>query len=278
MKIRKIVIFCVSLIACVVLSCLRKYSTIGAAIIISGIYSLGTYFVLKKYGNSIRQIISLTFLIVCGYAILTVPIHVFDFEGSKPAIWGTLCALITPIFTAIYYAADKNKLILSLFLIIWLYAVTLGHETWWEYAIYGNYKKGINISCQKLATDKDSLCMNSIAKKYILLDFWSTTCGVCFERFPEVQELYNNLEGNENVLIASVFIASNGECYSDGSNILKEHGYTFPVMGCTDWKSSLISTLGIKGVPHVIILNENKEVIFRGSIKFAKRELNKLLN
>ena len=271
-----LVFFILSLILSIALSFLRGYSLIWAAAIISAVYVISTYFVLKNFGKNSLQVVLLAFFIFLGYEFLIIPHRIMNYDGSRISLWGDICVLLGIVLTTIFYLG-KHKKRLLLFILIWLYVVTIGHENWIEYATYSKYETGINISCQKLTTDKDSLCMNSIAKKYILLDFWSTTCGGCFERFPEVQELYNNLEGNENVTVASVFVAYKDENYSDGARILREAGYTFPVIGCTDWESSLISTLGIKRVPHVIILNENKEVIFRGSIKYAKNKLYSLM-
>ena len=270
------VFFIISLILSLALSFLRAYSFIWAAAIISAVYAIATYFALKKIGKSSQKIILLSFSIFLGYEFLIIPLRIMNFDGTKISLWGDICVLLSIALTTLFYLKKQKKL-LMLFIPIWLYAVTIGHENWIEYAAYSKYKTGLNISNQKFATDNDSLCIHDIKKKYVLLDFWSSTCGVCFEKFPEVQELYDRFKNDNNILISSVFIASNGENYSDGRNILKEYGYTFPIMGCADWDSSLITTLGIKSVPHVIILNENKEVVFRGSIEYAEKKLKELL-
>ena len=89
-----------------------------------------------------------------------------------------------------------------------------------------------------------------------------------------MQELHNQFKNNKDIIISSIFVVSKGESYKDAINLL--HKYTFSVMGCTDWHSPLISTLGINGVPTVIILDKEKNVVFKGSLESAKKRLKKL--
>lgn len=148
---------------------------------------------------------------------------------------------------------------------------------WLNLATYGYLQDGINVSNQRINLDSTFIYVKDIKKEFLLLDFWSSKCGVCFKKFPQLQQLYDDLKSNEEVMITSVFITSDNESYLDGLNILCKHGYNFPIIGCTDWNSSLVSTLGINGVPTVIILNKNKDVIYRGNIEFARKKLKCLI-
>jgi len=41
--------------------------------------------------------------------------------------------------------------------------------------------------------DGDGLKLSDYRGKYVLLDFWSTSCGPCLKDLPEMRRLYNEL-------------------------------------------------------------------------------------
>ena len=270
------IIFLCSAIVDILVSSIRAID-LNTAIILDGcIFAFFTYIVLSKYSHSSRNAFLITLSIFTGAIILDLPSRIFHFESTKSSFLNMLISQMMIIFSFLFYLF-KNKILLFSFITIWGYLVFIVQPKWKEYVAYGKLESNVNISQFKLDASDSSFDFETIGTKYVLLDFWSSTCGICFKKFPKLQELYDKFKENENVLIASVFITHENENYSDGTKLLREDGYTFPVIGCTDWKSSLISTLGIDGVPTVIILNENKEVIFRGSIEFAESKLNSLM-
>lgn len=275
MKKTYFIIFFISLLASVALAFLRAYSFTLATAIISTVYAIATYFTLNRYGKVFWQVIFIAFLIFLGYEFLIIPLRITDWEETRISLWGDLCVLLSITLTTLFYHFKRNVLLLF-FIPIWLYAIIIGSANWIEYASYGNLRKGINLSSLKLGTDGDSLRIGDIKMEYILLDFWSSTCGVCFKKFPEMQELHNQFKNNKDIIISSIFVVSKGESYKDAINLLHKDGYTFSVMGCTDWHSPLISTLGINGVPTVIILDKEKNVVFKGTLESAKKRLKKL--
>ena len=250
---------------------------LNAAMILDGcIFAIFTYIVLSKYSHSNQNALLIALSIFTGAIIFDLPMRILDFDSSKASLLNMLISQMMIIFSFLFYLF-KNKILLFCCIAIWGYLVFVVQPKWKEYVAYGKWEGNVNISQFKLDVGNKSFDFEIIDTEYVLLDFWSSTCGYCFKKFPEVQELYDKFKENKSVMIASVFITEEDENYADATRLLREGGYTFPVIGCTDWESPLISTLGIDGVPTVIILNENKEVIFRGSLKFARKKLKTLI-
>lgn len=269
------IIFVLSLFLDVISSLLRSFSDTWAVIIDSLCFYVFTFLFLQKCAQTKKDIVYVLVSIILGMILLEFPIRVVHFTETKKTLVSSLIPIVSVIMSTAYFLYRKNAtLALSLFL--WLGLVFFVRPSWHNFVLYGKLDKGINVSDQKLLIDSTFINFREIRKKYVLLDFWSSKCGVCFRTFPKVQKLYDEFKEKENVMIASVFVAHDDETYSDGTRLLQKDGYTFPVIGCTDWNSSLISTLGINGVPTVIILNEKKEVIFRGSIEFAQKKFEKI--
>lgn len=78
-------------------------------------------------------------------------------------------------------------------------------------------------------------------------------------------------EKNE-VFLTSVFVKYGDEQFADGQKILADYNCTFPMVSVSG-NDSILKYLNIQGFPEIIILDENKEVIFKGSLERAKKKL-----
>ena len=185
----------------------------------------------------------------------------------------------TLLAIAIAYLVYKGKRIIpAIGICLWLLLGTIGQTYWVEYVHNKDVKLNANIA-QELLIDKEgkSLSIKELPKDYVLLDIWSSSCGVCFIKFPQVQELYNELEKNERVTIASVFTSTRkGEDINTGKALLQEEGWTFPVY-CIESDSPIFRICNFNAFPKVLILDSQRNVVFAGSIEFAKDKIKNLL-
>lgn len=114
---------------------------------------------------------------------------------------------------------------------------------------------------------------------YIILDFWYSHCGACFEDFPKVQDLYDEIKTIPEVSLYSVhcYMPDQGEGLATGQSILEKEKYTFPSLSLkiTD---ELLDSLGVKRYPTVLILDSFNNIIYRGDIKYVKLKLREVIN
>jgi hypothetical protein len=109
----------------------------------------------------------------------------------------------------------------------------------------------------------------------VLLDFWYTGCGVCFEKFPEVQRLYDRLKSNPNVVFYAVNRPVPSDTIGQAVQMLQVRNYTFPVLISVD--SSMADHLGVFFYPTMIVMDRNQEIIYRGDLPGAEALIAKLL-
>lgn len=113
--------------------------------------------------------------------------------------------------------------------------------------------------------------------RFLLLDCWNTYCGVCYRKFPTVQELYDRYKDTSQLEIAALhFRNSEKETHGTGSEILAEKGYTFPCLSVDD-ADEVMKEMGIKGFPTVLIFSPEGRQIFIGNIELAEKFLEKTL-
>ena len=75
---------------------------------------------------------------------------------------------------------------------------------------------------------------NDFRDKIILLDFWYTKCGACFQKFPQVQAVYENYKDDPNVVILAVDKPIEEDRPNQAFDMIREIGYTFPAVITTD--------------------------------------------
>lgn len=126
----------------------------------------------------------------------------------------------------------------------------------------------IDAKTRVLTTEKE------LAGKVVLLDFWTTSCGVCFKKFKNLEDVYQKYKNNPNVKIIAVNLThiTHNDHRVDTDSIIQERiqrhvydkGYSFSV-GIADSVYSHYSQLfGITGVPHIVVLNKKSEITYTG--------------
>lgn len=100
--------------------------------------------------------------------------------------------------------------------------------------------------------------------KYILVDFWYSACSPCIAEIPALNDLYNKLKNNTDVIFVSVntdFITTNkNEQYIQ--ELIEQHQIQFPVV-YDNAQANLSGQLTISGYPSKFILNIKGEKIIK---------------
>lgn len=174
----------------------------------------------------------------------------------------------------IYY--NRNIWLVLLLGTSMIYSVTEGQNQWYEWASYGTNKtRPTCLATAEVYNGEQSVALGDMKEDYLVLDVWSSTCGSCINALPEVQALHDQYKDDPKVEVASLFVCYKDETIDKAIDIAKERGCNMPVFAVE--KSSVILTeCGISSYPHVLILDKDRNVIFNGSLQFAKRKLKSL--
>lgn len=199
---------------------------------------------------------------------------------------GSLPFLILHLFgivSGFLYLRLENPYRLLPFLISFIFAVLFIALRGWSYLAhyhnFGTFTGKINafeLSQKVEGTDQRNTKITNqlFENKIVLLDFWITTCGLCFKEFPQVQTAYDKYKNDSSVAIYTINKPVKENKPNQAFEMIKEEGYSFPVVVPTDEK--LPEKFGVKGYPTTFVINQTGEIVYKGDIKGAVKMVDEL--
>jgi thiol-disulfide isomerase/thioredoxin len=115
---------------------------------------------------------------------------------------------------------------------------------------------------------------DNFKNKIVLLDFWATTCSICFQKFPQVQTLFEKYKNDSSVMILAVNSPLEEDTPNQAFEMIKEREYDFPVVITKD--EFLAEKFGVKGFPTVFVINQNGQIVYKGDIEGAVKMVDEL--
>ena len=272
----KLSLFCIANILFFLVMPLRGYHIIWGMLIEGIVFFLFTLWALGHYKGKIKEP-TILLLIILSVIWLELPIRLIS--GFAESLFSIQLITNTLLAIVLGYLFHKKKyvfVVLGGFL--WLFLSTIGQRHFAEYITYRNTNLYVNIGDEQVINiDNKEGCFSQFTSEYVLLDFWSSSCAVCFEKFPIVQELFEKYKDNEKVEVVSIFTCTRkGEDVKSGDDLLRKRGYSFPLFAISE-NSPIFQKCYFNAFPHVLILDSKRNVIFSGSIDFAKKKLASLV-
>ncbi|MBS1771552.1 MAG: TlpA family protein disulfide reductase [Bacteroidetes bacterium] len=220
-------------------------------------YSVSVYFLEKK-----KVPFHLSFLTVIAPAILMFTLTVF--QKNILISWPILFApLIAFFFVVVTVRSKKLILLSSCSLIAFVALAYVGYPNYIQ-AVFGKEQNNRDerVTLKLINQDNDTLNINSINAKVIVLDYWFTGCGVCYKKFPHLQELYLKYKDNKDVFIASVNIPFNSSRYDEyGNSQLKK--YSFQKLKTLPAEQQ---RWNIESFPTILIFDKHKNLRYSGQL------------
>ena len=230
-------------------------------------YFLLTYMALKHLSD--LKPVGIFSLIILPIIIAIIYFNIFYYKTASISAPSNIFLLVSA-FTGLLFHKSKN----------WLYPVLLitllsawqfkGNSMFMNYITYGPFGGQVNerIPLTKFYNDEGAIVYPKISKT-VILDFWNSKCGVCYQLFPYVESIHKKIDTSKFELRV-VNIPILNEKKEDNYNLLKRFPYSFKQL-FTDHANSLDS-FKITGFPTTIVLRENK-IIYRGDFKYALKLL-----
>jgi thiol-disulfide isomerase/thioredoxin len=160
---------------------------------------------------------------------------------------------------------------------ICLYYYVWGYTYWTNYITFGQITEITNKEIPPIWT----LYVNQDSNYYkltdpnsvILLDFFSTECGVCFQKFPYLQKLHEKYKNNSKVFICAMNVPWKRDTIGRAIAMVRKRKYTFPVLIS---KQGLDSILQIEFYPTVIVI-KNNSLIYKGTIENVEETIDSMI-
>ncbi|MBR4828186.1 MAG: TlpA family protein disulfide reductase [Muribaculaceae bacterium] len=268
-----LLLFILALLAYVALLPVRGYDLKIAAGLQCATFFALTFWALWKYNSRLNPW-AIVFMIVLPW-LADIGFRIYTPETTMRTLPLTALPLQAILAAVIIYYNRKIWLVLLLAAAL-LYSVTEGQNQWYEWASYGHKQaKHTSLATAEIFNGEQAVSLGDINEDYLVLDVWSSTCGACINAMPDVQALHDKYKDSKKVEVASLFVCYKEETIDTALEIVKKRGCNLPVYA-VDRSSVILSECGITAYPHVLILDENRNVIFNGSLIFAMRILKSL--
>ena len=248
------------------------------------LFFIFTIIMLEKLNNKVSKN-GILLAVLLGILILELPVRAtISFNSSLMSLPDASFKVLAVV---VAYGVFKIKKIFCKIAVSILFFASC---FWFSYYGYGYYGHKLSygsftgeaelFSTKPLIFQNDTnedVYLSDIDGSYLVLDFWTSSCGVCFKMFPEVQRVYERYN-NEQVQVYSIFCRDERreETTVMGTEMLHKRGYTFPSLSI-DGKDPILTELGVTGFPTVLIFDKDRTMVFRGSILLSEKFLKKAL-
>lgn len=193
--------------------------------------------------------------------------------------------IFIPISSCLSYLYIKTKkvFIIPVSLVSFYYVGFYLFTTIFTYVANRDAERNMNLPNITLV-DSSGTKIDLFREKVIVLDFWSTTCGICFEKFPDFQSVSDKYKSNKNVEIYAVNFPLKNDRFAKTTKVLDSIGYTFSKLYAKSAKE-IEDSLHFNTFPHLIIVKDGK-IRYDGMLETDKNtmifsvesEIEKLLN
>lgn len=188
------------------------------------------------------------------------------------------------IFAAIaagyfYSIRERLKFIIPLLLFVIPLVLSTGLNELWVHKIefgnfFGDVKNSRIIPFEMKNKEGETVTEKNLLGNYVLLDFWFIGCPPCWDKFPELQRLYNKYQSNHEVKIFAVNRPMRRDKPGEMYTSIEEKNYTFPVL---EGNKQIIDDFDVYKYPTVVLLNKRSEIVFMGKIEGAEIKLQNML-
>ena len=113
--------------------------------------------------------------------------------------------------------------------------------------------------------DENGQAVSFDASKTVVLDFWTTKCGVCFKKFPAYEDVFEHYKEDVRVEVYAVNVPLKTDIFSETLEKFQKLSYKFPTLFLTN-SHSLEEKYNIDGYPHILII-KNRQVEYSGGME-----------
>lgn len=238
------------------------------------VYFILAWRLFEKFPNDHGKI---CFVLSLPIILLYLPIHLLDFESTKISLPGSLAGLIGTLLGFLFWRIKKFRIVVATLSLVFLLVFQFYlYPSWLNFISYGQFSSSMNkqLPTITLVDREGRLLGNEIFKnKIVVLDFWNTSCGACFQKFPLLQELSNNYI-KSNVEIYAVNVPLKRDTANQSFQVLEEWNFTFKNLNANE---SITEAMNVEYFPTTFIV-VNGIITFKGDLLHVNSQLEKLLN
>lgn len=243
-------------------------------------FSLTVYFAKVKAGTLTTPGIVISAMV--GQNVLMIEYFVKYFDGEIYALPLTASFLLGTIAGGLFsvFSSPFRYLVLACALVCSVWIFLYG----WGYTLhklnFGTFTGKVEPfplgnTFQIEVVNGSTLSIQDFDGKLTVFDFWTTTCGVCFEKFPKLENAYLQFQDNSDVVIYAVNVSADEDLPESALSAIRERGFRFPVAKALKPETSS-DLLGVRVYPTTFVVDSKLRVVYKGEIEGAIQEVYRL--
>ncbi|GAB3201887.1 thiol-disulfide isomerase/thioredoxin [Pontibacter aydingkolensis] len=216
------------------------------------------------------------FLILLPPAVLYLPLHLTSFESTQLSVPSSAAHLIGIGSGALVNVSGKSIKIglVTSVLLLCIWTTLKGYDLWLNKLSFGTYTGSVSEQLPQFSlsdSEGNVITNSSFTEKLVVLDFWTTSCGICFKKFPVLQEKAKTYRNHPKVEFYAVNIPVPRDTLGQGQRTIENLGYSFPNLFANG--EDVAKAFGVRFYPTVLILKNGNEIVYRGSIEGIEDEI-----
>jgi len=231
------------------------------------------FYLCRKFDGRIAEW-QILLLLILGQWSLELPFRIKDFMPTLGTLPDSLFRTLGMVCGCLSFRL-KHPLRFAPFVfgcVLTGYMFFQGYELWANKLFFGTFTGRVEayslpVKFEAFDEKKNLITDEHLNGKIVLLDFWFTRCGACFEAFPQVQAAYEKFKNDPSVSVLSVDKPIDGDSPGQAFAMIRDEGHTFPVVVAAD--ENLPENLGVKAYPTVLVIDRQGKIVYRGDIEGA---------
>jgi thiol-disulfide isomerase/thioredoxin len=206
-------------------------------------------------------------LIYTAHALIQHLVHVYPI-----AFWPPVAIVVGLLINKMHFNKVKKSSSIITFVLLIMFLGYLIIPNWLVYIHQSKYtvKQEVPEICFS-TKDGASYCLNNQKGKVIVLDFWSTGCAVCFKKFPELEKMKEHYSNRDDLDIFAVNLLLRRDhidsIHQKAENLPYSFNHLFTLY---EQAKEIRKTLKINGVPTLVIIDKNSEILYVGGLNTKK--------
>jgi thiol-disulfide isomerase/thioredoxin len=203
--------------------------------------------------------------------ILTLYLPVYLFSENPPikSLPSTAFHFVGVLFGVFIFLlkARYQKIIMQLVLIsLCLFMFFIGSAAWVHKINFDTYTGKILRQAPAFQMEDESgklLSNQSFKNKTLIIDFWTTSCAVCFKKFPKLEALHSKIKDRPDMIAFAVNVPLKGDTRNKAVAMIREREYSFPILFADQ---TINDQFEFNAYPTVFII-QNEKIVYLGDIE-----------
>ncbi|UPQ79967.1 TlpA family protein disulfide reductase [Flavobacterium azooxidireducens] len=208
-----------------------------------------------KFGINLNK-----YFMYFSYSFILILFHIFNLVDFQKILFFIVLTPITIYLAHRFYKSSLLKKAITLivvFIYSWFSATILMSNIF----SYNNYKKNYEKDIAINFYDSNKEVIEFDKNKIYVLDFWTTSCGICIEKFPDFDKLKKKYASNNNLEFYTVNVSLKNDDIERTKSFIENKKYSFHNLYLLSSADAI--KINVFEYPTIIIVKNNK-IVYNG--------------